>query len=451
LILVSAIALVTPILGVSAAEGGGSWQTVVGSQRISEDTLFSPRRCQPHTETEPYIATDPNDPRVIVAVFQVGRCDGGAAGIGYSTSLDGGRTWIAGVMPKLTKVTGGPYDRGDDPAVAFGPDGRVYVIEMGFDQIQPCRSAVLVQRSDDHGLTFGKPIALQDACNPFNDKTWIAVDTFASSPHIGRIYAAWLALGPRAYNIVEMHSDDGGETWSRFAKVSPPGLSPEGAFPVVQPNGDLTIEYLSVYPWGPIVAQTSHDGGDHFDAPVRISNVVVAEPKDLRTGAIPSAAVDPVTADLYVAWADGRFGSNRRADILLSTSSDAVHWSAPVMVNPPSGQRLLDHFTPAVAAYGGTVHVSYYTRERAPGRYDVVYANETTATQPSLVFGPQVTLGVPGDLEFAARSGNDRFLGDYTGLTASAESVHAVWSRPYFEPGQPDPLHQAEFSAAILP
>src|SRR5205823_3801039 len=144
--------------------------------------------------------------------------------------------------------------------------------------------------------------------------------------------------GPQAYNIVEMHSDDGGETWSSFVKVSPPGLAPEGAFPVVQPNGDLTIEYLSVYPWGPIVAQTSHDGGDHFDAPVRVSDVVVAEPKDLRTGAIPATAVDPVTGDLYVAWADGRFGSNRRADILLSRSSDAVHWSAPVVVNPSIGE-----------------------------------------------------------------------------------------------------------------
>ena len=135
-------------------------------------------------------------------------------------------------------------------------------------------------------------MVLQDACNPFNDKTWIAVDTFAASPHTGRVYAAWLALGPRSYNIVEMHSDDGGETWSSFLKVSPPGLTPEGAFPLVQPNGDLTIEYLSVYPWGPIVVQTSHDGGDHFDAPVRVSDVVVAEPKDLRTGATPAAVVD---------------------------------------------------------------------------------------------------------------------------------------------------------------
>jgi len=158
-----------------------------------------------------------------------------------------------------------------------------------------------------------------------------------------------------------------------------------------------------------------------------------------------------VTGDLYVAWADGRFGSNRRADILLSTSSDAVHWSAPVMVNPSTGHKVVDHFTPAVAAYGGTVHVSYYTRERAPGRYDVVYANEASATRPGLAFGSQVTLGLPGDLQFAARSGDDRFLGDYMGLAASAESVHAVWSRPSFEPGQPGPLHQAEFSATILP
>ena len=71
------VLVLTPLTGVGRATAGEPWQTVVGSQRISEDTLFSPDRCQPHTETEPDIATDPNDPRVIVSAFQVGRCDGG--------------------------------------------------------------------------------------------------------------------------------------------------------------------------------------------------------------------------------------------------------------------------------------------------------------------------------------------------------------------------------------
>src|SRR2546425_1028236 len=231
---------------------------------------------------------DPGDPSVVVAVFQVGRCEGGAASIGYATSHDGGRTWAAGFMPKLTKVGGGPFERGDDPAVAFGPDGAVYGVEMGFNQGLPCGSSVAVQRSDDRGLTFLPPVYVVKDCQSFNDKTWIAVDGFPGSPFFGRIYVAWLRISNRL-GIVVSHSDNRGGTWSPHVDVSPRGSSPEGAFPVVQPNGDLTVVYRQDYPLRPMVAQTSHDGGDHFDGVVTIAAVHPRPPKRIRTGdGIPS-------------------------------------------------------------------------------------------------------------------------------------------------------------------
>src|SRR4029453_3673327 len=96
-------------------------------QQISQDTLLGPPGSQDDTQAEPHIAVDPNDPEIVVAVFQQGRfiAGGGSVGPGYATSQDGGRSWIAGDLPGLTVAVGGIFERASDPAVAIGPDGSV--------------------------------------------------------------------------------------------------------------------------------------------------------------------------------------------------------------------------------------------------------------------------------------------------------------------------------------
>src|SRR6266545_1630758 len=97
------------------------------AQEIARDTVVGPAGSEPDTAVEPYVAIDPNHPRVVVAVFQVGRFpDGGAAAIGFARSHDGGRTWTSGVLPGLTRGFGGSFFRASDPSVAFGPDGSAY-------------------------------------------------------------------------------------------------------------------------------------------------------------------------------------------------------------------------------------------------------------------------------------------------------------------------------------
>src|SRR4051812_5098123 len=55
----------------------------------------------------------------IVAAFQVGRIfDGGACAIGFSTSTNNGGSWTNGLLPGITKYTGGgTFDRATDAAV----------------------------------------------------------------------------------------------------------------------------------------------------------------------------------------------------------------------------------------------------------------------------------------------------------------------------------------------
>jgi hypothetical protein len=414
-----------------------------GVQQISRDRLPPAPGSQEDTETEPDIAMDPNDSRVVVAVVQQSRfvSGGGAVGIGFSASHNGGRTWRRGTLPGLTPVTGGKFDRATDPAVAFGPDGSVYANTLPFND-SDCRNGIAVNRSDDGGFTWNQPVLVQDdlSCAQFNDKNWMAVDTFPSSPFLGRIYVAWYRSGP----IVMRWSDDRGQTWSAMKTVASFGI---GVIPVVQPNGDLTMVYDD---GGEEVAKTSHDGGVTFEPAVVINSFQGGEPPDMRTGGLPSAAVDPVTGDLYVSWQDGRFHDGGLNDIVVSRSTDGGDtWSALVRANPDPPTSDLDHFTPDVAAFGGSVHLTYRTRDNAGGASRFVEERYVVSADDGQTFGGELVLGPPADLDWAAQAGG-YFLGDYMGLTASANSAHAAWCVSS-EPANPrSDTHQTTWSGTIV-
>ena len=172
--LVVGVAVLLPVLG-----GVGHAQVTTAfraraARQISADPFAGLAGAEADTEVEPDVAVDPSDPDVVVAVFQQGRFDqsGGCVAPGFATSRDGGLTWIAGSLPGLTVAASGPFDRASDPAVAIGADGAVYAQTLPFD-VQDCRSAIAVERSDDHGLTFNAPVLEQDdsSCSVFNGVT----------------------------------------------------------------------------------------------------------------------------------------------------------------------------------------------------------------------------------------------------------------------------------------
>jgi hypothetical protein len=108
---------------------------------VNQDTAAAP-------QNETAIAVDPNNANRIVAgandyVSRTWSCTIGgtpcsALGDGYSGtyfSNDGGRTWcctatdpshLGTLIPGVERLTGGPYDAGGDPAVAWDSRGHVY-------------------------------------------------------------------------------------------------------------------------------------------------------------------------------------------------------------------------------------------------------------------------------------------------------------------------------------
>jgi BNR/Asp-box repeat len=454
-----------PLAGTATGTGTAfSHITNVGS--ASRDTLpaTTSAEIEPDTQVEPAIAIDPSHPRIITGVFQQSRNGtfGGSLDPGYATSQDGGRTWADGNLPLLTTAVGGPFQLASDPVAAFGQDGSDYAQTIAFDETG-ARSAVTVQRSTDHGISFGPPSLVVDDNDPnvFNDKNWIVVDNSPRSPHHGRIYSVWsrfITSGSGSSAVTNSpgavsYSDDKGKTWSKFTFITQPDADTEGIIPLVHADGSITVVYDLFIPSQNKdyeAAQTSHDGGVTWSAPVRIAEFLGSEVPGMRTGGLPAAAIDPVTGRMYAVWQDARFNASGLNDIVLSSSADGGKtWSAPRAVSPRAAGA--DRFTPAVAADAGAVHITYRTRG-ANGKALSVGEDYLVSTDGGKTFGREREVGPPSVLQWAAVSNEApppvAFLGDYMGVAATPRSAELIWCLSS-KPPVSGKYHQTAWTATI--
>jgi hypothetical protein len=123
--------------------------------------------------------------QMVVSTFQVGRVyDGGSCDIGWSTSMDGGRTWQTGLLP-LTIFGGqattgaGPLTRASDPAVAYDAQDGIWLIDTLGLAGDANTVGLFVNRSAD-GLNWDPPIATH--VGDFPDKNWITCDNWPTTP-----------------------------------------------------------------------------------------------------------------------------------------------------------------------------------------------------------------------------------------------------------------------------
>lgn len=454
------------------AAGGITRFAVTNIKSISRDTLQAQSpEIEPDTQTEPAVAIDAARPNIMTAVIQQGRNGpfGASADPGYATSHDGGRTWTDGNFPQLTTVVGGPFQLSSDPVVAFGPDGSDYIQTIALDETD-ARSAVTVQRSVDGGLTFAKPSLVVDDNNPdvFNDKNWIVVDSSPASPFRGRVYSVWsrfITTGTGASAVTTnpgtvSFSDNHGKTWSPIHFTSPLTDQDEGLIPLVHKDGAITVVYDHFVPSATNpndgsdfeTAQTSHDGGTTWGKQVAVGQFLGSGVPGMRTGGLPAAAIDPVTGHMFVVWQDTRFSSAGLNDIAFSVSADGgASWSTPRAVDPEIPG--LDRFTPAVAAFGGKVYVSYRTRG-ASGTAPTVTENLVVSADGGRSFSHEIQVGPPSQVKFAAVSDESpppvAFYGDYMGLAATSGNAELAWALSSRPPAD-EQFHQTMWGATVIP
>jgi len=380
------------------------------------------------TEVEPHMLANGN---TLVAAFQTGRiAPGGATNIGWATSTDGGTTWSHGFLPGLTTGEGsGPYDAASDPAVAYDAKHGVWMIASLPLSSTSHTPAVVVSRSTD-GLTWQSPVSA-DPSAPSSDKNWIVCDSWLSSPHYGNCYLEW--DDPANYDEILMStSSDGGLTWG---VATPTANLAEGigGQPLVQPNGTVVVPLET----DAMAAFISSDGGVTWTAPVTISNIQFhADAGGIRSGPLPSAAVDGA-GTVWTVWEDCRFrAACSTNDLVYSTSTDGVNWSAVTRIPIDDTASTVDHFIPGIgidpatsgAGAHAALHYYYYPSSNCTVSTCQLIVGYISSANGGSTWNAPVALTGPMQLDWLPNSQNGLMVGDYIATAFTSGVPHGVFA-----------------------
>jgi RTX calcium-binding nonapeptide repeat (4 copies) len=394
------------------------------SVQLSRDS-FSSERAQHETQVEPDSFASG---QTVVAAFQTGRFeDGGASGIGWATSRDGGRTWRSGFLPSLTvySTPAGRFDAASDPVVAYDAEARVWLIAS-------------------LGVTDAPVVVAESALEDY-DKEWIVCDNWPASPFRGRCYISYLDF--ESGQIRTRHASDGGVTWSGLTGV--PGRTESnvanGVQPIVRPDGSLVLVFAAFAAFArfddprasEMVAVVSPDGGVRFSPRVRISGLQEEVVIGVRAPPLPSVEIDGA-GTIYAAWHDCRFREGCLLnDIVLSRSSDGFTWSTLVRVPTVAPERETHVFVPGLGVDPTTsgprtrLAIAYHVKpqdcgfERCPGIHvELIRSADAGATWSR----PDRLSAEPMPLEWLAETGLGRMTGDYISTSFVAGRPIPVFS-----------------------
>jgi len=341
--------LAAPAVATQAAARPTAGPAIV---QVSADP-FTNAASQHATEVEPDTTTVG---RAVMSVFQVGRFAGACSDdIGWAFSPNGGRTWMHGFMPGVTKSSAppGPFSRVSDPVVAYDAAAREWIasgLDCANSSAGLATPAVSVNTSSD-GVHWSKAVIVARASfSQAYDKEWIACDDTPSSRYFGNCYLEWDM--PSDGDIVVMStSRDGGLHWSAPVTTAS-HLIGLGGEPVVLRDGVVVVPIFGIFGGRfSVVDFRSTNGGGTWGRTIKISRLDQhTDAGHLRGPFLPGVGQD-ATGRIYLTWPDCRFRAGCASnDMVMSTSADGLHWT-PVMRIP------IDPVTSTVDHLGGGLGV----------------------------------------------------------------------------------------------
>lgn len=363
-----------------------------------------------HSEVEPHAAVSPADPDNVIATWQQDRFQehGGARSNVVAASLDGGESWTTTLLPGISDCTGGTFRRATDPWLSIGPDGGAYAVSLAFDGDVQGPNALLVNRSDDGGLSWREPsVVVEDIAFMLNDKEAITADP--TRP--GYVYVVWARFVGAAVPVTYLsRSTDAGESWLPPLPMPATG---QGNQIVVLPDGTLVNVYEGLTG---IEAMRSENAGLTWGLPVEVGPFGGGGGFGIRDPNLPMAAVGS-DGSICVTWHRGR-------DIVLARSTDGGRsWRTLTAARGTFGA-----FLPAVAITpGGVIGVTYYDIRDLDDRAVWIDVRLATSRDAGETWSSRKISG-PFDL-FGAPYASGWFYGDYDALVASGEAFVPVFAR----------------------
>lgn len=401
--------------------------------------------------------------------------------MGYARSADAGETWTdMGAPPtpfdQLANVLG-------DPVVAVDRDrseadsGVFYLSSIA--RSVSSRFVVGVHKSVDGGLGWVSAVDASPAgtADEFQDKEWIAVDSRASGPGAGNVYACWRRFGGLG-GIQFSRSTDGGATFTQLsANLSENPTFVQGCQVAVSPvTGHVYVSWTDQNTDPPTIRlRRSIDQGATFEPETVVGAAEFAETviacaesghrrvfvdgergastRAIRSTPFSSLTVDPTTGDVHLVWHRAGLPGGAGADIAFSRSSDGgATFTAPVRIN---GESAGHQFFASIAANasGELVAIYYSTQNSDTDRLLDLYTVSSGDGGDSWDNPQRLT-----DVSFDRPRTNANFdylvascyMGDYNAVAAAppevgADTFYAAWGDNRSDgnarmPGvQPDP------------
>ena len=428
------VAVLASVVALVAASGALANVPVTS---VSTDRFTNPDS-QHATEVEPDTFAAG---QTVLATYQVGRFfNGGASDIGWARSSDGGATWdVSSFLPGLTSNAGAfgdpdtDFTRVSDPVVAFDAKHNTWMISS--IPLLPNTSVptIFVSRSTDGGATFHDPnqIPPPAAKKVDLDKNWTVCDNHRDSPFYGNCYTEFDNFGQGDLEYMST-SSNGGRTWR--TPVAPAG-NPHGlgGQPVVQPDGTVIVPFESLK--GTIGAFRSTDGGATWSKEVEVSKIRFhPNSGGLRTSPLPTAEIDGA-GNVYVAWEDCGFEPKCSAnDIVFSSSSDGVNWSAIKRIPIDPVGSGVDHFIPGLAVDpatsgpGAHLALTYYFYPDAACTPDTcrLKVGYTSSPDGGGHWSAPIQLAGPMSLHDIAATSQGPMVGDYISTSFNALGTAAT-------------------------
>jgi hypothetical protein len=422
-------------LSLIALLSGPAVSANVAVLKISQDP-FTNSTSQHATEVEPDTFSAGS---TIVSTFQAGRFfDGGSSDIGFATSSNSGATWTSGFLPGMTTFSTppGPFDRVSDPSVAFDAAHNVWLISslpLLNTSTSPLGAAVLVSRSTDGGLTWGNPVTIASATGGSDlDKNWSVCDNTPTSPFFGSCYTEYDDFG-NGNQVHVAFSRDGGLTWTEGAL---PRQGVIGGQPVVQPNGTVVMPIDNAFETA-VLAFRSTNGGVSWTGPVTVARIRDhTTAGGLRSGPLPTAEIDGA-GKVYVVWSDCRFRRGCKSnDLVTSTSTDGLTWTAPARIPIDATSSTVDHFIPGLAVdtstSGSTAHLGltyyFYPITACTASTCQLNVGFISSIDGGGTWGAATQLQGPMTLAWLANTSQGRMVGDYISTSFGGGLAHGVFA-----------------------
>lgn len=380
-LLLSPVALALPQEGKQADEGfttGPVFITSPDLDRVSKKKTVGPGYLSPpdgndilanvnttNAQNETSVAVNPLDPNNIVAVAN----DYSAGGVqtGYYTTLDGGATWLGGLIPLKPG-----FSFSGDPCVTFDANGDAVIVCMQYSG--PGGNGVYAYKSLDKGQTFNNGVQVD--LNSSNDKPQVAAD-HSNGPYRGDVSTAWDRFSTSSGSHIYFSFSRNGTNWSPSQRLndmtSTDTIAPDVAYAAGSVLHVMWADRGSFDIW----VDTSFDGGQTWGTDSHVARFTqVPSPipgSSFRMFDIFAMDADktdgPYSGNVYVAYHTW-VGTPKHADIRCATSTDqGSTWSSDVLVNHDDLTQADQVMPGAFVDPQGNVNISFYDRRLDPGNY----------------------------------------------------------------------------------